>query len=400
MRHAGPALVESLREAARSLTRARLRTLLGLVGIAIGIASVIAMMSTGEIATAEARKRFEALGTDIVTVKLEDNYRGPGIQLEDALALAGEVPAISAAAPVVEGSGGFIHAGRRLANSGAMKGVSASYAGLTKLEIAQGRFVSDVDGGSRWSVIGAKVADAIRRTGTLDVLSAEVEIDGRFYAVVGVLQSREETYGLPIQVEADESVFVPVATAWRVVPQAKVKDIVARAAPGVHHEDAVRAVKAWFSERDPRLPLEVTSAKQLIRQMEEQLGLMTLLLGAIGSISLIVGGIGVMNIMLISVSERRREIGVRRALGATRGDIRRQFLMESVILTLAGGLVGVGIGSGATWGICKYTGWEFFVSAFSAAVGLGVSSAVGVFFGLQPAHQASRLDPIVALQGD
>ena len=107
-----------------------------------------------------------------------------------------------------------------------------------------------------------------------------------------------------------------------------------------------------------------------------------------------------MNIMLISVTERRREIGVRRALGASRGDIQRQFLIESVILTLAGGLVGLAVGSGATWGICNYTEWEFFVSTLSIAVGLGVSSAVGVFFGLQPAYQASRLDPIVALQGE
>ena len=399
MKHAGPALIDSLREAARSLLRARLRTVLGLIGIAIGIASVIAMVSTGEIATAEARKRFEALGTDIVTVQVASGYRGPGIRLDDALVLAEAVPAISAAAPVVEGSGGFVHAGRRV-GSGAMKGVAASYADLTKLELAQGRFLSDLDAGSVWCVVGAKVAAAIRRAGTLDVLGAEVETDGRFYRVAGVLQSREETYGLPVEVEADESVFVSIVTAWRVVPDAKIGAIVARAAPGVHHEDAVREVEAWFKARAPGLKLEIKSAKQLIAQMESQLGVMTLLLGAVGSISLIVGGIGVMNIMLISVTERRREIGVRRALGASRGDIRRQFLTESVILTLVGGVTGLAVGSGATWGICNYTGWEFFVSTLSITVGLGVSSAVGVFFGLQPAYQASRLDPIVALQGE
>ena len=399
MKHAGPAFMDSLREAARSLARARLRTVLGLVGIAIGIASVIAMVSAGEIAKAEARRQFEAFGTDIVTVETEQGYRGPGIQLDDALALAGSLPAISAAAPTVAGADGFVHAGRRLGR-GSMKGVTASYADLVKLELAEGRFVSDLDAGRHWGVVGAKVAAAIRRAGTLDPMEAEIEIEGRFYRVAGVLKSREDAFGSPVRVEADESVFVPVATAWRVTRNPGVGTIVARAAPGVHHEDAVAAIESWFKERDPRLRLDVKSAKQLIEQMESQLGVMTLLLTAIGSISLIVGGIGVMNIMLISVTERRREIGVRRALGASRGDIRRQFLIESVILTLAGGLVGLALGSGITWGICDYTGWEFFVSALSVAVGLGVASVVGVFFGLQPAHQASRLDPIVALQGE
>ena len=284
--------------------------------------------------------------------------------------------------------------------NGSLKGVTESYADLLKLEVAEGRFVSDLDAGRFWCVVGAKVAAAIRRTGTLDPLEAELEIGGYFYRVAGVLEKREETYGALISAHANDAVFVPAVTAWRATADAGVGTIVARAAPGVHHEDAVQAIEAWFRKRRPELQLEVSSAKQLIAQMETQLAVMTLLLGAIGSISLIVGGIGVMNVMLISVTERRREIGVRRALGANRGDIRRQFLIESVILTLAGGLVGLAAGSGATWGICNCTKWEFFISGLSIAVGLGVSSAVGLFFGLQPAHQASRLDPIVALQGE
>ena len=399
MRHAGPALADSLREAARSLTRARLRTVLGLIGIAIGIASVIAMVSTGEIATAEARRQFEALGTDIVTVGMKSGARGPGIRLDDALALADKLPEISAAAPTILGGSGFVHAGRRV-GSGTVKGVTASYADLVKLEPAEGRFVSNLDAGSFWCVVGAKVAAAIRKAGTLDPLGAELEVEGRFYRIVGVLKSREETYGLPIDVDADKSAFVHIMTASRTAPDAMIESIVARAAAGVHHEEAVRAVETWFRERQPELKLEVKSAKQLIQQMESQLGVMTLLLAVVGSISLVVGGIGVMNVMLISVTERRREIGVRRALGASRSDIRRQFLIESVLLTLAGGVVGLAAGSGATWGICNYTDWDFFISALSVAVGLGVSSAAGLFFGLQPAYQASRLDPIVALQGE
>ena len=383
----------------RSLVRARLRTLLGLIGIMIGIASVIAMISMGEIATAQSRKQFEALGTDIVTIQMPGQAKGAGIALEDALALADALPSIAAAAPVIRASGNFTHAGKRV-GSGSMQGVTASFADLNKLRLAAGRFVSDLDIGAFWCVVGAEVAAAVRRTGTLDVLGATIDVKGRFFTVVGELSEMEENYGLPFQVDANRSVFIPITSAERVVPDARITLIVARSAAGVHHEDATRDVSTWFRERAPALKLEVKSAKQLIEQMQSQLGLMTLLLGAVGSISLVVGGIGVMNIMLISVAERRREIGVRRALGARRSDIQRQFLIESVILTVVGGIAGTAVGTGATYAICRFTDWEFFVSTMSVVVGLGISSAVGIFFGFQPAHRAARVDPIVALQGE
>ena len=397
MIRAGAALIGTVREAARSLARARLRTLLGLLGIMIGIASVIAMISSGEIATAEARRQFEALGTDIITV--HSGGAGPGFALEDALALADALPSISAAAPAIEDSGRFAHAGRSVGR-GTVHGVTAAFADLTRLELAHGRFVSDLDAGTFWCVVGAGVAAAVRKTGTLEVLGAEIEFGDRFFTVAGVLRPREVNYALAYDPDADDSVFVPIVTAERTFPDAKISVIVARSAPGADDEVAVREVTEWLHERNPRLRFEVESARQLIEQMESQLGVMTLLLGAVGSISLVVGGIGVMNIMLISVTERRREIGVRRALGASRADIQRQFLAESVILTLAGGIAGTVLGSAVTWGICRYTGWEFFVSALAVFVGLGVSSTVGIFFGFQPAWQAARVDPIVALQGE
>ena len=127
--------------------------------------------------------------------------------------------------------------------------------------------------------------------------------------------------------------------------------------------------------------------------------IMTLLLAAIGSISLIVGGIGVMNVMLVSVTERRQEIGIRRALGARRRDIQNQFLVESVILSAVGGVLGVLLGTAGTWTICRFTEWDFFVSMGATTSGICVSSAIGILFGLQPASQAARVDPIVALQG-
>lgn len=395
----GPALTDNLREAARSLARARLRTLLGLIGIMIGIASVIAMISTGRIATAESRRRFEALGTDIVTVRVLGRTGTPGIPLETALALVESVPALGQAGPMIQPGGRVAFGSRRI--NGAIYGVTESMQDLGRLELADGRFVSDLDIRQFWGVVGAEVAEKMRRNGAWDVVGASIDLGDHIFTVAGELRSARQSYGMPVRVNANRAVFVPITTARRMNPDSDVKEIIARAAPGVFHEDAVREVTAWLRRRlDEAVQFEVTSAEQLIAQMENQLGLMTLLLAAVGSISLIVGGIGVMNVMLISVSERRREIGVRRALGASRGDIQRQFLIESVILTVTGGIAGTAFGVAATWGICRFTQWEFFVSEASIVIGLGVSSMVGIFFGYQPAHQASRLDPIVALQGE
>jgi putative ABC transport system permease protein len=144
--------------------------------------------------------------------------------------------------------------------------------------------------------------------------------------------------------------------------------------------------------------VEITSAEELIERMKKQMQMFSLLLGAIGSIALIVGGIGVMNVMLISVTERRSEIGLRRALGAQRGDIQSQFLIESVILCLVGGLIGIVLGTGVAFGFARLSQWQFVMSYTSVMLGFGVSTLVGVFCGFYPARTASRLDPIKALR--
>lgn len=404
MARRGPSLTAVLREAARNLRGNRLRTALGLIGIMIGIASVIAMISTGEIATDQSRKEFEALGTDILTIRKSDDVsaarrRSRGvIELDDALSLADALPTVSEAAPRIRSRGGFRYAGRNV-GKGLTQGVSASFAHVNGLQIAEGRFVSDLDSGRYFAVVGAKVAEAMRRRGARRIAGEVMAIGDRLYTVVGVLADTRESYALPFRVDANESVFVPIGTMRRINPNAEIGVIVARAATGVHHAEVARDVRTYFAARTGGLALEVVSAEHLIEQMESQLGLMTLLLGAIGSISLIVGGVGVMNIMLISVAERRREIGVRRALGANRWDIQRQFLIEALILTLSGGIAGVGVGIAATYGLCLFFEWEFFLSPTSVVVGVGVSSAVGLLFGFQPAYQASHLDPIAALQG-
>ena len=270
---------------------------------------------------------------------------------------------------------------------------------MNRLPLREGRFVSDLDADRYWCVVGAGIAEKMREAGADRLPGQVLEVDEALFTVVGVLDHREENHVLPLHVDADQSVFVPIATSRRLVPDSRIEVIVARSRAGVPYEEAVAEVRSWFRKRAPDAGLDIITARQLIAQMEAQMGIFTLLLGAVGSISLIVGGIGIMNIMLVTVAERRAEIAIRRALGARQRDIRSQFLIESVILTVTGGLLGILLGLAATWAICRFTGWEFLISGLSVASGLGTAAAVGLFFGFQPARQAARLDPIAGLQG-
>ena len=397
-------LVANAREAADSLRKARLRTVLGLTGIMIGISSVIAMVSMGEIAKNQARKQFEALGTDILLVRKSygasrPEQRAAAIGLSDATGLAAAVPSIAEAAPRISGHGAFRHAGKDLGR-GNIQGVTESFARVNRLSLQEGRFVSDLDVDRYFCVIGAGVANAMRQAGADRLTGELVEVDEILFTIVGVLKETAENYALPVQVKANESVFVPITTSGRVVSNPVIDVIVARSGAGVHYETAVADVRSFFRVKEPDLVLDIITAKELIARLEAQMEIFTLLLGAVGSISLIVGGIGIMNIMLVSVAERHREIAVRRALGARRRDIQSQFLIESVILTTAGCLLGIVLGLTATWVICRSTDWEFLVSGVSVASGIGTATAVGLFFGFQPARHASRLDPIAGLQNE
>jgi putative ABC transport system permease protein len=393
-------LAANVREAAASLHAARQRSLLTLTGIVIGIGSVIAMISVGLIVKSEALGQFRELGTEMLTVQKQ--YGGSRrakarIRLQDALALPDETSSIAAAAPYIRSSGAFAHAGKNLGN-GEILGVTGAFADLYRLDVSNGRFLSDLDFRRRFCVVGADVASSIRRQGGAErVVGESIRLDGRIHTVVGVL-SRASTWGPMRQFDVNAAVLVPITTAQRSFADPEIRDIVARMRPGTHHLAAAAEVSEFFRGKAEGLQVRVQSAKQVIEQMQKQMQMFVLLLGAVGSISLIVGGIGVMNMMLVSVIERRREIGLRRALGARRADIQGQFLIESVMLSILGGVLGIAAGLGGTYAICWLTGWTFLFSPTTVALGVGVASAVGVMFGLWPARQASRLDPIAALR--
>ena len=396
----GAALKADVKEALGSLRVNKQRSLLALVGIVVGIGSVTAMISIGMVAKAETAQRFRELGIDTLIIRKRgapaEGHAPAALRLPDVRALPVEVASIAAATPSFQLFSTLSHAGESLQQT-AIMGATASFAELNKLSLQAGRFISDLDVHRYYCVVGWEIAEAMRHAGAKRLVGETLTLAGRLYTVVGVLQ-KAPVSGMG-SFDADRSAFVPITTGLRTLPGAEIQFIVARRQPDSEHRAVAAAVQDYFL-RKAGLSVRVHSAEQLIAQMQKQMRLFTLLLAAVGSIALIVGGVGVMNVMLASVTERRREIGVRRALGARRRDIQNQFLIESVILALLGGGLGVALGMAAAYAICLFSGWAFLASPAAMALGVGVASAVGVFFGFHPAYQAARLDPIAAMRAE
>ena len=390
-------LRQNLREALANLLGAKQRTALALIGIVIGTGSVIAMINIATIVKAEALRQFKDMGTDILII--QPRFSGSGgasIGPEDVAGLLREAPGIVGVAPIASGGAALSFEGRT--GNGGLVASSAALADLAKLRLATGRFISDLDGYQHFCVIGSGLRTSFGSGGPEPGVGDALRIGDYIFTIVGVLQPAAHNPMVPFNL--NESVYVPLASRRRLLSRPDIGMLIARMAPGVHHLAAQREVAAYFQPRLRGETPEVRSAEQLIEGMESQMQLYTLLLAAIGSISLIVGGVGVMNVMLVTVTERQREIGVRLAIGARQRDIRRLFLTESMLLSLLGGALGTGVGVGASAAAAHYSGWLFVLSPTAIPLGAGVSAAVGVFFGFYPAHQASRLDPIACLRAE
>ena len=352
------------------------------------------MISVGLTVQDEAAKQFQELGTDILNIRLGDTASGSGrrarapIGLDAFRGLAG-LSTIDAAAPYMTFNGQAFP-DRKAPMKLDLLGVTAAFADLNKLRLEDGRFISDLDHRRYFCVIGTRLAAAMRGNGSRRIVGSTVRIEDNIYTVVGVLQRTPRGQR---RFSVDRAALNPATTARRVFSGRGIRDITARMSPNAHHLAATAEVKAWFRGKSRNLDVRVRSAEQLIEQMQKQMRLFTLLLGGVGGISLLVGGIGVMNVTLVSVAERRPEIGVRRALGARRRDIQSQFLIESVILSLLGGVLGTALGVAATYAICHMSGWTFRASPSAMGLGPGVSAATGVFFGFYPAWQAAGSIP-------
>ncbi|MBI5100603.1 MAG: ABC transporter permease [Nitrospirae bacterium] len=393
----------NLKEAVRSLSSAKQRTILALIGIVIGIGSVIAMVSIGKIVQAEVMTQFREMGTDILNISKDPAADAGGaskkrdfLGLKEALSIPAACPSIDQVSPNVNLGGEMSFSGKKL-DGLVLLGVTENFPDINKVKVLKGRFISDLDENSHFCVLGNGAYQKLQGLGAGDVIGRTIKVNDLLFTVIGTMDS--STPGGMRTFDPNQTVYIHISTAMRVKNLWDITNITARVRPGASHRTAQAEVKEFFT-KNVTANVKISSPEEVIAQMEKQMQMFTLLLGAIGSIALIVGGVGVMNVMLVSVTERRKEIGIRRALGARQNDIMGQFLMESIILSMIGGLFGILVGVGGSYLAAYFAKWQFGVSYMAIFLGVGVSSVVGIFFGFYPARQASRLDPIVALRSN
>ncbi|MGH7381387.1 MAG: ABC transporter permease [Candidatus Methylomirabilales bacterium] len=403
----------SVQIALRALRVNKLRSGLTMLGIIIGVSAVIAMMAVGAGARERIAEQIRSIGSNVIII-LSGSTTSGGIRLgsgsvltlteDDATAIAREVPAVEAAAPTMRGTGQVVFGNQNW--STVVQGATPEYLVVREWPVVSGRGITsrDVDGAAKVVLLGQTVAENI--FGDSDPVGEIIRIKKVPFTVVGVLAAKgQSAFGQ----DQDDIVVIPLSTAKRKVlgvSQANARSvgaIIVRAKGPEWMDEAVEQMMVLLRQRHRLQPgqeddFTVRNLSEVFAAQEESARTMSLLLGAIASVSLLVGGIGIMNIMLVSVTERTREIGIRMAVGARERDILTQFLIEAVTLALIGGIVGIALGVGGSALLSFLAQWETLIAPQAILLAFLFSTVVGVFFGYYPARKAASLDPIEALR--
>ncbi|MEX5511609.1 ABC transporter permease [Pseudomonas paralactis] len=391
-------LSQLLHEALISLRTLGKRSILALLGIVIGSSSVVALINIGHNAAVDAAMIFKDMGTDTLIAQFppKGSSNVPMRAQLDLNAVRRAVPGIAHIGALSLFSGPIVFHGRTTnANLvGSTPGIQAAM----RLAIREGRFLSSFDASETFGVIGDQLAQALSAPGDPLQPGDRVRINDYLFLIVGILHDQPRAMLMPVQ--ANESLFIPAEGMRRIYASPQISNVIIRAVQGQDMEriakDAAAALQAQLSDHD----VNITVPQQMIDGMTRQSRTFAYLLLALGAISLVGGGVGVMNVMLMNVSERRREIGIRMALGARQRDIRNLFLLEAVTLTAVGALCGAVLGMTAAWLYAWLSGWAFALAAAALPLGVGSTLLVGLFFGIYPAVSASRLQPVEALRDE
>jgi putative ABC transport system permease protein len=402
-------LVAIVRIAMRALARNKLRSILTMLGIIIGVGAVIAMVSVGQGAQQQAQQQIAAMGSNMLFVQSGTVNRG-GMRMgwgatktlvyDDLLAILRECPSVKAAAPGSQASAQVVFGNDNWATN--INGTEPQYFDIRSWPMAEGSSFSpdDVSMAANVAVIGETVRKNL--FGATDPIGETVRINNLPFKVVGLLISKGTSAAMGQ--DQDDIILVPITTLQKkITGQDWLRWIMVSAVSKDASFTAQQQITALLRDRHRIRSGQdddffVRNLADMADLADQNARLFTILLGSIASISLLVGGIGIMNIMLVSVTERTREIGIRMAIGATEGDVQQQFLIEAVVLSIVGGAVGILSGMAASYLITQTLGWPVLVSPTAIVAAVLFSMAVGVFFGFYPARKAARLDPIEALR--
>jgi putative ABC transport system permease protein len=399
---------EIIQVALAAIRANKLRSFLTMLGIIIGIAAVITMVSLGEGARRRVAAQLQTLGTNVLTVSPGQQFQGRVDRGENKLTAKGAQAIVDMATAAIKGVSPEMSRRQQVTsgrNNGSTNiiGVWPEYFEIQNFEIVAGRMFtkSEEMGRRRVAVVGFLVGDNRLQVPTISLLGQSIQIRGIPFEVIGILGEKGGSGGFS---NPDESIYIPLSTAeYRVMGSDRVSSIYVKAADEKSMDAAISDIDRALRREHRLRPGEasdfsVRDQASIIDIFEQTAQTFGLLLAGIAAVSLVVGGIGIMNIMLVSVTERTREIGVRKALGAKRRDIMFQFLIEALTLCIAGGLLGVAVGWGGAYALQQSAGWATAVSMQAVFVAIGFSAGIGLFFGLWPARRAARLDPIVSLR--
>jgi putative ABC transport system permease protein len=403
--------LQSLLIAVRALRVNKMRALLTMLGIIIGIAAVIAMVAIGAGASKMISDQISSIGSNLLLVlpgsMTSGGMRGGSgssqtLTYDDAKAIKAECPSVAEVAPTVRGSGQVVYGNQNW--STVLNGVTPEMVTVRDWTLVAGRNISqsDVDGATKNCLLGQTVADNL--FGAADPIGKIIRIKKIPFTVIGLLGRKGQS---PQGQDQDDVIYLPLRTAQRKILGSQFPNVVGammiQAKSAEVLKSAEEEVKALMNQRhrigpSREVDYTVRNLSEILAVSEQSSKVMSLLLGAVASISLLVGGIGIMNIMLVSVTERTREIGIRIAIGAKRRDILLQFLTEAVLLTTSGGIIGMLLGVAGARLVASLVGWPTLVSPDTIAIAFAFSAGVGVFFGFYPARKAASLNPIEALR--
>ena len=399
---------ELLKMAALSLIANKLRTLLTMLGIIIGVASVVSLVAVGMGVKQNVTDSISRLGSNTLIIMSGSSNRtgvrgGAGsmqtLKYDDAKSIKTKIKNIDYVSPVVQGNYQVVYGHENWQTS--VYGVIPEYMAIQSLTMQSGIFFSehDVDVRSRVAVIGTTVATNL--FGTVNPVGKKIRVGNAPYTVIGLLASKGQS---GMGQDQDDTVLVPLTTAQeRLMGITYVRMINVQVSDADKMDEVQANIEKLLRQRH-RIragaddDFNVRNLTSIMETMNETTTMITLLLGAIAGISLVVGGIGIMNIMMVSVTERTREIGIRKAIGATYSSIMLQFLIESTMISILGGIIGIFVGMGIAQAISKFGNFTTVISSLSIIVSFGFSLFVGIFFGMLPARKAARLDPIDALR--